>query len=221
MVSTIAEGVKHAYDFAHLSDLITLAVHLFGVPTYTRNGEPIALRTRKIDTLLAYLVLHPGPHTRDKLASLAWPDKLTTEARSTLRVALSMLRSRAGDITEADRDTIHLKPYAVWCDVIEFERMIDSPTPDEATLGAAVALYRGPLLENLYDDWVGQKREALQDLLLDTRRWLAGSSELNVAPAKETLALASRFRAQRETHAVPNTLLCWQPAARCWACRVK
>ena len=51
---------------------------------------PIAgLRPR---SLLAYLLLHPGPHPRARLAGRFWPDVLDTSARASLRSALWAVR---------------------------------------------------------------------------------------------------------------------------------
>jgi DNA-binding SARP family transcriptional activator len=53
---------------------------------------PIAgLRPR---ALLAWLLLHPGRHSRVRVASRFWPDVLDTSARASLRNALWTVRAR-------------------------------------------------------------------------------------------------------------------------------
>jgi len=47
-----------------------LRVYLFGHFRIERGGEPVSLPTRKDRLLLAYLVLHPNSHSREKLAAL-------------------------------------------------------------------------------------------------------------------------------------------------------
>ena len=37
-----------------------------------RDAQPVALPTRKIEALLAFLALHPESHAREKLAALIW-----------------------------------------------------------------------------------------------------------------------------------------------------
>ena len=43
-------------------------------------------------SLLAYLLLNPGPHPRARLAGRFWPDVLDTSARASLRSALWAVR---------------------------------------------------------------------------------------------------------------------------------
>ena len=47
-----------------------LRVHLFGRFRLERGSEPIRLSTRKAELLLAYLVLNPGFHSRERAAAL-------------------------------------------------------------------------------------------------------------------------------------------------------
>jgi DNA-binding SARP family transcriptional activator len=49
-------------------------IHLFGSFELNVNGQNIHLPTRKMETLLAYLVLHRTVQTRERLASLLWGD---------------------------------------------------------------------------------------------------------------------------------------------------
>jgi DNA-binding SARP family transcriptional activator len=50
------------------------------------GGPSLALPTRKIQALLAYLALPPGRvHSRDKLAALLWGDLSQGHARNSLR----------------------------------------------------------------------------------------------------------------------------------------
>ena len=49
-----------------------LRLYLLGRFRLERDTQPIRFPTRKIESLLAYLVLHPGPHSREKLAAILW-----------------------------------------------------------------------------------------------------------------------------------------------------
>jgi len=112
---------------------------------------------------LAYLVLFPHAHPREKLASLFWGDVSDEQARLSLRVALSTIRKELDDhLLLADRETIQLNPDCpIWLDAREFQKTVqDDPEP-------AVELYGGDLLPDLYDDWVTVERERLRSIYID------------------------------------------------------
>ncbi|HZI73362.1 MAG TPA: winged helix-turn-helix domain-containing protein, partial [Gemmatimonadales bacterium] len=58
--------------------------------------------------LLTYLVLEPGPHSREELAGLLWGESSDEEARASLRQALKQLRGELGEILRSDRSVIQL-----------------------------------------------------------------------------------------------------------------
>jgi len=68
---------------------------LFGVPVLQLDGESsLEVSSHRKDlALLAYLVLEPGAHTRDELATLLWGDSADDKARASLRQAMTALRS--------------------------------------------------------------------------------------------------------------------------------
>ena len=100
---------------------------------------------RKVESLLAYLVLNPEKHAREKLAALLWGDVPDEQARHSLRTALAALRKALGDdILLADRETVQLNPsISLRVDVREFEQRADL---DIGGLKARVALYQDDLL---------------------------------------------------------------------------
>jgi DNA-binding SARP family transcriptional activator len=145
-----------------------LGVHLFGQPRFTLGGEPYAFNGRpKTVPLLAYLLLHrAGPVRRDSLAFTLWEDDEEEKARTNLRRHLHELGRLLPAapvpwiVTEAD--TVLWNPAAaLWFDVAEFERLIAGG--DRA---AAVDLYAGGLLENLYDEWLFGPRDRLHNAYL-------------------------------------------------------
>ena len=70
-----------------------LQVRLLGQFDVKLDGEPVDIRSRPAQSLLAYLLLNPGTaHRREKLAGLIWPDATETNARNNLRYALWRLR---------------------------------------------------------------------------------------------------------------------------------
>ena len=65
----------------------TLRVRLLGALALERDGQPLRLPRHKVESLLAYLLLHPQSHTREKLATLCWGDVPDAQARHSLRTA--------------------------------------------------------------------------------------------------------------------------------------
>ncbi|WP_309707659.1 hypothetical protein [Armatimonas sp.] len=107
-------------------------------------------RTRKVASLLAYLALHPGNQSREKLLEVLWPE--LDAARNTLSTNLSYLRRAVekglgqpeGALICATRDTIGLQ---------HGNYTVESPSDPER------------LLPGFYDDFVLQAREKLKERL--------------------------------------------------------
>lgn len=74
----------------------TLRVHLLGSFAVEYDGEPVtALRATRLQTLLAYLVLHCAtPQPRQRIAFLFWPETSDAQAQTNLRQLLHTLRQR-------------------------------------------------------------------------------------------------------------------------------
>jgi predicted ATPase/DNA-binding SARP family transcriptional activator len=145
------------------------------------KAERIKLPTRKIESLLAFLVLHPGLHSRERLAAQFWGDMPDQQARQSLRYALAMLRKAvADDLFIADRETIQLNPlFPLQVDALELKAGINQLMKslgdfDESTSRSSrrsglssLDLYRGDLLADFYDDWILPEREEYRQLYLD------------------------------------------------------
>ncbi|MBI4790841.1 MAG: hypothetical protein HY782_27745, partial [Chloroflexi bacterium] len=163
-----------------------LRVYLLGALRIERDTQTIRLPTRKVESLLAFLVLHPEPHPREKLAALLWNDSSDELARRSLRTGLTTLRKALGeDLLLADRDTVQLNSsFPLWVDALEiFDfRMpnrdssaipIENPYGTLDSLKSKIENYHGDLLSDFYDDWILPKRERLRSLYLDTLLRLA------------------------------------------------
>lgn len=148
------------------------------------NGSgAIHLSTRKIKSLLAYLILHPEEHTREKLAALLWGDSSDTQARGSLRTALKTLRKQVDDdLLVTDPEKVQLNPdLPLWVDTQEFLRddfpsNIENQSATILRLQSKVTLYRGDLLADYYDEWIFPEREHFRELYLDALRQLAQSA---------------------------------------------
>lgn len=169
-------------------------LRLFGPFELTRQGAPVRLPTRKIESLLAYLVLHPERHSREKLAALLWGDVPDEQARVSLRYALTMLRKQLGaDLLEADRETAQLNPnFPLWVDAAELSdsgsTRFDPGSFSIEDLQSKIENYRGDLLADFYDDWILPEREHYRQLFLDGLLYLTQSyrSASEYARAVET-----------------------------------
>ncbi len=92
-------------------------------------------------------------------------------ARRALTQSLWRIRNVLPDIIEGDTQYIQISESAnLWIDIETFESLVgDSTENAEAytlALQQAIDLYRGDLLEGLYDDWVFAARERLRELYL-------------------------------------------------------
>ncbi|MBI3152805.1 MAG: hypothetical protein HYZ21_11770 [Chloroflexi bacterium] len=146
-----------------------IRVRLFGAIQIEINGKPTALQRRKAEALLAYLLLHPGPQSREKIASLLWGDSLDDDARRSLRVTLTDIRKVLGDeILTASRDTLSLNPaQEMEVDALTFSQLLGTPeTSSIPALASALELYRGDLLEGMYDEWIAHYRENYRRMML-------------------------------------------------------
>jgi predicted ATPase/DNA-binding SARP family transcriptional activator len=148
-------------------------LYLLGAFRIEKNSRAIRFPTRKVESLLAYLVLFPKAHSREKLAALFWGDSTDEQARHSLRTALATIRKKLGDVLLADRETVQLNPdTSIWADVREFEKIgdwrLEISGSSISNLQSLLSLYRGDLLTDFYDDWIFPERERLRRLYLDT-----------------------------------------------------
>lgn len=153
-------------------DPTELRVFLLGHFGIEVAGEPLRLPTRKSELLLAYLLLNPGSHSRERIAARFWGDFPDSSARASLRNALAILRRRLRpDLLDSDRDTVGIRSdHPIWVDVVEFKsgarRFLENGSVDPDQVD--VALYTDDLLIDSYDDWVLEEREALHHLYVET-----------------------------------------------------
>ncbi|MCS7069650.1 MAG: AAA family ATPase, partial [Meiothermus sp.] len=136
-------------------------LRLLGAPAVEQAGKPLALPTRKLLGLLAYLALE-GPTPRSKLAGLFWSEQDESSARGHLRRELNRLRhTPLAKALHTERDLLALE--GLQTDVAAFRAAVE-----HEDFPAALALHRGPLLEGLelpgavgFEAWLEGKREEL------------------------------------------------------------
>ena len=84
------------------------ALYILGPPILIRDGKAVELDRRKSLALFIYLIVSDQPHSRDALATLFWPKHGQSQARTSLRKALSDLVHSLGERMPAARTVIHL-----------------------------------------------------------------------------------------------------------------
>ena len=176
-------------------------LRLLGGFAASARGRAFTLRTRKDRALLAYLALSEGRrHNRSRLAALLWGD-VAGDPRQSLRQSLlgiTQALSTAGVALDAGREEVRLDPAALSVDALEVRRLLAGDSI--AQLEQAIALYAGPLLEDLgpiapaFDDWLTVERERLAAALVDAHRRLldlyaaAGTPQRAIAAASRLVA---------------------------------
>lgn len=136
--------------------------------------------------LLCYLLLNKQqPHHREQLAAIFWPEHASDVARKYLRNAIwrmrQILQSTGAPPDEylfySEDSIAFINTSSHWLDVEVFESAAARFQPvaasqlqpiDAAQLAAAVDLYTGDLLENVYEDWCLYERERLRLLYLNS-----------------------------------------------------
>jgi DNA-binding SARP family transcriptional activator len=154
-----------------------LRIHLFGGLRVCRGEQTLpGFPTQKSRGLFAFLALNHGrSHSRSTLVGRFWGDSPESVARKNLRTDIWRIRAvlepqgvEPGSCLAVCQDEVALSASEHhWLDIEEFECRLDeaASADDERAavlLRAAVELYRGDLLEGLYDEWCIFERERLR-----------------------------------------------------------
>src|SRR2546421_10667326 len=171
--------------------LSLLHLDVLGPPEVFHDGSRLTFSLRKALALLVYLAVEGGMHSRSKLAAFLWPDSEPHDARTALRNAIALLRSRlaVSDSVPAQHahvlsqhDLLSLDPEApleLDLDVVQQayqQAQLFSTVPpleQRASLLAkfqhALSLVRGPFLDGFwlgeeapFDEWHEQQQHQWQ-----------------------------------------------------------
>ncbi len=162
-----------------------LKLHLLGsvdLLDADRDVTPVLRRPKSL-ALLAYLACaRPrGFHRRDTLLALFWPDLDQAHARNALRQTVHSLRHVLGGEVVAGRgeEELRVERSRVWCDVPQFEELLDASNAE-----SAVALYRGELLcgfhisgSGEFEQWLDHERKHLAQRALTATLDLSKQAE--------------------------------------------
>ncbi len=159
-------------------------------------------RSPKRLALLSYLaVARPrGFHRRDALLGLLWPEFDQQHARANLRQTVRQLRAELGGVVVGrGRGEIAIDPEALWCDAVEFDRLIE-----RGELEAALDLYERDLLESFYvggandfQQWLEIERGRLRRLGIRAA-WSAAEASGSLDVGARWARRAARFAPRDE-----------------------
>lgn len=131
------------------------------------DAAPAFLSNTKRVALLAYLAAAQpyGSHTRDKVATLFWPEQDQTSARENLRRALHKIRDELGKqvIVNVGDENFSLNRELVWTDVEAMHK-----AGEAGQFLRVLELYQGPLMPGFFADapgfeqWLEEERESLR-----------------------------------------------------------
>ena len=142
-------------------------------PTHP-DGEDLVFDHARVCELMGYVAMQRKQSVRrQQLSFVLWPDSPEGQARTNLRNLLFKLRKdwpQATTIIEMGRSELGwIEDGPVVVDVHQFEDALaqaeatDDPTEQERLLQLATTHYAGPLLPELYSDWVLLARDRLQN----------------------------------------------------------
>lgn len=170
-----------------------LTISLFGGLQVVPPGEQTPLRlARGNQVLLAYLLIHSHPVSRDVLMDTFWMEATPERARGNLNAAVYRLRRQleAGPVAQGtyllssrSGEVGFNWESAHWLDCAAFTERVrpllrkaadELTAADVSLLESALTLYRGDLLEGLYEDWALREREHFRTLYLQSLSRLLG-----------------------------------------------
>ena len=199
-----------------------IKVFLFGKFRIEVDTNPIPkFEVQKARELLVYLLLNRDqPQSRERLADVLWGEISQDQANNYLRKALWQLQSNLEihnmskqELVRVDGEYLQINPHCeFWLDISLFEEAFkesqgmlgrDLDESQAQMLERAVAVYRGELLDDWYQDWCLYERERLQHLFLSMLDKLMDYCELHGA-YEDGMLFGERIlqydRARERTH---------------------
>lgn len=167
-----------------------LEIHQFGHFSLFLGGREVddsLWQTKHARHMFIYLALNAGKAaSEEKLMDMFWRDSPQEKAKQNMQTTLTRIRNvfrkhfaevelqefvvKSGEFLKFNTGTNY------WSDVEEFERSLEKGAACESSGNTKQAmveyrkaehLYKGALLEGIYEDWCIRKREELQEKFLD------------------------------------------------------
>ncbi|HSM55609.1 MAG TPA: AAA family ATPase, partial [Candidatus Sulfomarinibacteraceae bacterium] len=194
-----------------------LHLAFLGAPQVHHGPHPLSFRTQKALALLIYLAVEGEVHTREKLATLFWPDSDASAARANLRSTLMYLRKALAHepSPQPEQGEEHAQHLLVQRHTLGFNGEVAHTldlnivtnaiaADDKAAMEDALSVVRGEFLEGFslpdapeFDNWASIQREAthlqLNDLYdrLTHRQLQGGQPTLAQQTARRWLGLSA------------------------------
>ncbi|MBI5929745.1 MAG: AAA family ATPase [Chloroflexi bacterium] len=183
-----------------------ITIYTLGKLIIEQNGQVVEnLISTKAALLLAYLAMHPGEHSRKKLAALLWSETSDQQALKNLRTVLSSIRQEMPRALVIERDALMLNDsIPIILDARLFEKGCEKAfSPIELldvgkTMQEIMALYQGDFLEGItvrdaeeLDGWISEQQRHFQRLY---RQLLFEYIELTLKQAHYEVGLAYAWK---------------------------
>lgn len=137
------------------------------------EAKTATFRSRRVGALLAFLALNKGREVSNStLQELLWPESDGDRQSQSLRRAIADLRdaleseSPRGALVHTEGGRTYLEDEGFETDLEQFEALLRSGPESEnyeTHTASALALYGGPLLSPLNDDWIFAYRRKLEE----------------------------------------------------------
>src|SRR4030042_92907 len=153
------------------------------------------LGSHKAEAILIYVAVGGGSCNRNVIASLLWPNSSESQALTSLRVALSLLRKDLDDYIAVSRDRVELKPGAeISLDVTDLELKLAG-----GEVEGALEIYQGDFLQGFFirdclefEDWRRIQQERIHQQVT-TALHAAISSAIQMEDYKKGQSLTQRL----------------------------
>ncbi|BBO90561.1 AfsR/SARP family transcriptional regulator [Desulfosarcina ovata] len=179
----------------------------FGPPCFRVNGTAVKIGRRKAVALAAYLAVTGKVHSREKLATMFWPESDPARSRASLRKALWLMAKTLGTSwLSIDRETIGFVPHANL--QVDVNRFLEC--------AAVLPQKEGEVGENRPEPFQPERINALEEAAQICKRSFLSGFSLNDAPdfedwqleqaeylkgrAAEVLGFLARFGINRGTY---------------------
>lgn len=153
-----------------------LELNLLGIPLIRHGKHVLTFKIRKALALLVYLAVEEGPHSREQLVALLWPDSPEGQGRASLRQTLARLTDVLGDNEHlvAQRETLCFNPKADFAlDLhsleVVYKQAKETETLHLENIEAIANLYQGDFLQGFslsdapdFEVWLEFKREEVR-----------------------------------------------------------
>lgn len=178
-----------------------MRLELLGPFRLTADTGEILVTAAKQKALLAYLACTaPQLQPRDQLLELLWGGRFDTQARQSLRQAVSRLRRAVGtNVIVQDQSALTIDVKILKSDYEELQRLKHAQSAEAA--GKIAALWRGEFLQDLsipepaFETWLETERRRVREVVVDALRDLAagendrGNTKTALDKARTAVAL--------------------------------